>query len=225
MPRTPDTGPDPAERARDVADALTPDHGGTEVNRREFVTLLMAIGGGVVVGGVGGVGIGYWNASKDEVTVVRPPSEVAGADPEMLVFYPKVPIGNLDELEVGTPVMFEYPLAGQTSALVKLGRPALYGVGPDGDVVAFSTRCSHMGWPLDGVFDPENCVFGPCPGHFSTFDATLGGQVALGQATQRLPQVALVIDEEGTIYAEGVLGLIYGYRDNLKDGEPAEVTS
>ncbi len=33
---------------------------------------------------------------------------------------------------------FEYPQEGQTNFLVKLGRPAAGGVGPDGDVVAFS---------------------------------------------------------------------------------------
>lgn len=193
------------------------------MGRRDFLAFMVGGLGGVTFGGLAGWGLAHWNQGEEALTVVSPPTGTAGPG-DVMVFYPRVEVARLGELTVGEPVPFEYPLQGQTASLVKLGKPAQYGLGPDGDIVAFSTKCTHMGWPLDGAFNPEECVFGPCPGHFSTFDAAVGGQVVLGQGTQRLPQVVLVIEDD-VIYAEGVLGLVYGYRNNLLDGDPVEVTA
>ncbi len=55
---------------------------------------------------------------------------------------------------------------------------------------------------------------GPCGCHFTTFDLTHRGMVVIGQATENLPQVTLAIEGDDM----GVLGIIYGYRDNLADG-------
>ena len=192
------------------------------VTRRDFLGFVVGVTGGAALGVLGGLGIAAWT-EDDTMTMVTAPPAGASSD-DMLVFYPRVRVGSLSELQEGVPVAFEYPLKNQPAALVKLGRPAKYGLGPDSDVVAFSTTCTHMGWPLAGQFKPEECVFGPCPGHLTTFDACVGGQVTLGQATQNLPQVVLVIEDD-TIYAEGVLGLIYGYRNNLADGTPLEVAT
>lgn len=41
--------------------------------------------------------------------------------------------------------------------------------------------------------------------------------MVIGQATENLPQVTLAIEGDD-IVATGVLGIIYGYRDNLADG-------
>lgn len=195
----------------------------TTMNRRDFIDFMVGATGGVVFGGLTGWGIAHWNKSTESAVVVSAPAAgVAGAD--VIVLYPRTRIAALSGLETGVPVPFDYPLVGQTAALVKLGKPAQYGLGPDADIVAFSTKCTHMGWPLDGTFNPDECVFGPCPGHFSTFDASVSGQVVLGQASVRLPQIVLAIEDDA-IYAEGTLGLIYGYRMNLLDGEPVEVTA
>ncbi len=191
------------------------------MNRRDFLGLLVGLGGGALLGGLAGIGIGHWRATQNDVAVV---TAGTGGPDSMLVFYPRLRVASLGELQTGQPIAFEYPLVGQTAELVKLGRPAQFGLGPDADIVAFSTRCSHMGWQLDGTFNPEECVFGPCPGHFSTFDATVSGQVVLGQATTNLPQIVLALEDDA-VYAEGVLGLIYGYRQNLFDGTPVEVTT
>ncbi len=223
--------PTPEQRAHEFAEAAatgTSEQGG--IDRRSFIGFVTGLTGGLAAGGLAGIGIGHWLADQeddvviatpqpsDDVAIVTPPTE--GAD--TLIFYPRVKVADLADLEEGTPIPFEYPLVGQRAQLVKLGKPAQYGLGADADIVAFSTICTHMGWPLDGTFDPATCVFGPCPGHFTTFDAAVGGQVTLGQATQRLPQIVLAIEGDA-IYAEGVLGLIYGYRQNLLDGTPVEV--
>ena len=99
--------------------------------------------------------------------------------------------------------------------LVKIDRPAEEGIGPDGDVVAFSTACSHMGAPLDNVYNHEYGMLGPCPLHFSTFDLSKSGMNVMGKASDHLPQVALAVDDNGDIRATGMFGLIYGYPANL----------
>lgn len=191
--------------------------------RRDFLALMVGGVGGGAFGALSGWGLAHWNQGEEAPTVVVAPSGSASSS-DVLVFYPRVEVARLSELTVGEPIAFEYPLKEQTASLVKLGKPAQYGLGPDGDIVAFSTKCTHMGWSLEDTFNPQECVFGPCPGHFSTFDAAVGGQVILGQATQRLPQVVLAIEDD-VVYAEGMLGLIYGYRNNLLDGDPVEATT
>jgi arsenite oxidase small subunit len=98
--------------------------------------------------------------------------------------------------------------------LVKLGRPAGGGVGPDQDIVAFSTLCTHMGGPLGGQYRAPHKVVGPCPLHLTSFDLTRHGMVVAGQATESLPQI--VLETRGDeIWATGVMGLIFGYHANL----------
>ena len=130
--------------------------------------------------------------------------------------YPRRRIGRLSQLKVDQPVAFRYPWVDVYSAnmLVKLGVPAGGGVGPDQDIVAFSTFCTHMGGPLAGQYRGQYKVLGPCPFHLTTFDLTKHGMVAAGQATESLPQI--VLETRGDeIWATGVMGLIYGYHDNL----------
>ena len=109
------------------------------------------------------------------------------------------------------------PLEDHQNFVVKLGDTAWDEVGPDGDIVAFNYLCSHMGGPLNGQYKHEYKMLGPCPFHFSRFDLAKNGTLILGQATQSLPQILLEVDQ-GEVYAVGVTGLVYGYRDNLEDG-------
>ena len=86
------------------------------------------------------------------------------------------------------------------------------GVGPDSDIVAFSTLCPHKGFGLLYIASDQSLN---CPGHYSRFDCEKGGQQIWGQATQNLPQFALRVDDQGDIYAEGVDELIYGRLSNV----------
>jgi len=130
--------------------------------------------------------------------------------------YPRRKIGRLGQLKVDQPVPFRYPWTDVYSSnmLVKLGVPAGGGGGPDQDIVAFSTFCTHMGGPLAGQYRGQYKVLGPCPFHLTTFDLTKHGMVVAGQATESLPQIALETKGE-EIWATGVMGLIYGYHANL----------
>ena len=130
--------------------------------------------------------------------------------------YPRRRIGRLSQLTVDRPVSFQYPWKdfNSTNMLVKLGVPAGGGVGPDQDIVAFSTLCTHMGGPLTGQYRGQYKVLGPCPFHLTTFDLIKHGMVVAGQATESLPQIVLETSGD-ELWATGVMGLIYGYHSNL----------
>ncbi len=133
-----------------------------------------------------------------------------------LASYPRRKVGRVSQLKPDQPVTFQYPWKDvySTNMLVKLGLPAGGGVGPDRDIVAFSTFCTHMGGPLAGQYRGQYKVLGPCPFHLTTFDLTRHGMVAAGQATESLPQIVLEVKGD-EIWATGVMGLIYGYHSNL----------
>lgn len=132
-----------------------------------------------------------------------------------LAGYPRQRIGQISPLKLNQPVEFRYPYDHPNcrSYLIKLGTPAGGGVGPQKDIVAFNSLCTHMGGPLQGRYNAEHQVLGPCPIHLTTFDLTRHGMVISGHATQALPQVMLETERDD-LYAIGVLGLIFGFHDN-----------
>ena len=133
--------------------------------------------------------------------------------------YPRKRIARLSQLTLDTPVDFTYPRDDPYSAsfLVKLGLPAGGGAGPDRDIVAFNYLCTHMGGPLQGQYKAQYHIIGPCPFHLSVYDLTKHGMIVAGSGTESLPQVVLEVEGDD-IYATGVMGLIYGYHDNLPSG-------
>ncbi len=156
------------------------------------------------------------------VALTLPPSLVRqGMSPTLYAQrtdYPREVVGKLSELSIGEPISFRYPWdhPAATNFLLRLPEPAGGGVGPEADVVAFNSFCTHQGGPLAGQFHPELGVAGPCPLHWTTFDLTRHGMVISGHATLGLPQV--VLETEGDdIVAVGVQGLIFSYYDNRVD--------
>lgn len=117
-------------------------------------------------------------------------------------------VARLSALKSGEPHYFDYPQAGDANMLVKLGVAAGGGIGPLADVVAFSTRCSHLGGKLRGALQAGVQVLGPCPRHLTTFDLTRHGLVITGHATASLPQVVLELDGD-EVRAVGMQGLVY----------------
>lgn len=131
------------------------------------------------------------------------------------VDYPSNRLANIADLKTDEPLDIAYPDPDSPGVLLKLGRPAENGVGPDGDIVAFTTLCPHKGFPL--FFSAEDRSFN-CPGHYARFDAEKGGLEIWGHATQNLPQFKLRVDDNGEIFAEGVDELIYGRLSNVLAG-------
>lgn len=126
--------------------------------------------------------------------------------------YPRLKLGSIRQLSREREQLTTYPDQASPVVLVKLGRPAVHGVGPDHDIVAFSRRCSHMGGTLE--FRPNTATF-HCPLHYAMFDAQKGGLLVIGQATDNLPQLELEIDAAGDIFSVGIKGLLYGRQANV----------
>lgn len=130
--------------------------------------------------------------------------------------YPRARVGNLKQLQIGTPVTFAYPDPSAQALLLKLGEEALEGVGPDHDVVAYSVMCTHKGCPV--AYNAADKIL-VCPCHFSTFDPAKDGMMIIGQATERLPRIDLALDDAtGDLFAVGIQGLLYGRAANVITG-------
>lgn len=111
------------------------------------------------------------------------------------------------------PITFQFPDASSPCAAIKMGAPVPGGVGPNKDIVAYSTLCTHMGCPV--AYDADKRTFN-CACHFSMFDAEKGGQMICGQATENLPRIVLEYnDKTDTVTAVAVDGLIYGRQANI----------
>lgn len=148
----------------------------------------------------------------DAAAAVRPgagPRMTPASDP---VAYPVLRLANLAELRVNEPVPVSYPDDRSPGVLIKLGGAVENGVGPDSDVVAYSTQCPHRGNRLFYRADDRTLS---CPGHYSRYDCERGGLLVWGHATQNLPQFKLRVADDGEILAEGVDELIYGRTCNV----------
>ncbi|MGV6820525.1 MAG: arsenate reductase (azurin) small subunit [Parvularcula sp.] len=140
------------------------------------------------------------------------PSAAKPAQGSAQLDYPSTRLAHLSDLRKNVPIDIEYPDADSPGVLIKLGERVEGGVGPDGDIVAYSVLCPHQGWFLNYNADDRTLN---CPGHYSRFDAEAGGQEIWGHATQNLPQFALRVAETGDIYAEGCSDLIFGRVSNV----------
>ena len=148
-------------------------------------------------------------ASVAAATVAVPQGKAA---PAARVSYPSNRLANVSDLKLNEPLNISYPDNDAPGVLLKLGKRVAGGIGPDGDIVGFSTTCPHKGFPLS--YNKSDRTLN-CSGHYSRFDCEAGGQQIWGQATQNLPQYVLRVDAKGDIYAEGVDELLYGRLSNV----------
>jgi arsenite oxidase small subunit len=149
-------------------------------------------------------------AGAAAATVTGTQAQAAPANAQ--VDYPSGKLANVADLAVNEPLDIEYPDADSPGVLIKLGQAVDGGAGPDGDIVAFSTICPHLGFNMSYNSDDRTMN---CPGHFSRFDVESGGQQVWGHATSNLPQFTLRVDDKGDIYAEGASDLIFGRPSNV----------
>lgn len=166
--------------------------------------IFLKLSGTAAVGSVAAVGAGGVSGAQ---AAAAAPAGMANLP------YPKKIVGKSKGLKVNAAVSFNYPDGDSPCALLKVGEPVPGGVGPDHDIVAYSTLCTHMGCPVS--YDATTKSF-RCPCHFSVFDAELGGQMVCGQATENLPRVVLSYDPKSdSVTAVSVDGLIYGRQANV----------
>jgi len=142
--------------------------------------------------------------------------------------FPQLMIANISDLVESQPVSFNYPLEETPNILVKLGVKAAGGVGPDGDIVAYSVVCQHLGCIT--AFIPTGtgpaCASsykapgpeGYCCCHGSVYDLADGAAVIGGPAPRPLPQVILSVDASGNINAIGMTPpTIFGHDTGSND--------
>jgi arsenite oxidase small subunit len=165
-----------------------------DAGRRAFFARTAAISAGVVA------------------TAALPRGVASAAPSPALVVYPSARLANLRDLKVNEPVQISYPDQDSPAVLLKLGAAVEEGVGPDRDIVAFSTLCPHRGFPLNYTAKDRTL---DCPGHYSRFDVEKGGLEMWGHAAQNLPQFTLIVDQGGDIHAVAVDELIYGRLSNV----------
>ena len=129
--------------------------------------------------------------------------------------YPRLRVISLDRLKVNRAHTFDYPLNGQLSVLIDLGRRVPGGVGPKRSIVAYSALCQHMGCPVAYRRQSRELF---CPCHQTRYDPERLGSIIQGLAMRPLPKIRLQV-RNGAVFAVGVDGLIYGRRRNLAPGK------
>ena len=175
-----------------------------DASRRSFLKRSLGVAAVLVVAGVAAVTKSLWTPSSAPTGV-----------------FPKIKVANIADLQTNVYETFDYPLEGESNMIVKLGVAATGGVGPDGDVVAFSIVCQHLGC-IVGYAASNSHTPGPagtCPCHGSVYDLLHGATVASGPAPRPLPQVTLQFDEAtGDIYAVGMgPPTIFGHNTGSSD--------
>jgi arsenite oxidase small subunit len=183
--------------------------------RRNFLKLIVTFSGLLVIGGVAAVAKSITNSAQGTNTVGTKS-------------FPRVKVAQLADLRINQPVVFAYPLDNEPNILVKLGQKADGGVGPDGDLVAFSGVCQHLGciyaFQAPGASPACNASYraagpeGYCCCHGSVFDFLHGAKVLSGPSPRPQPQVLLEVDESGNIYATGMTPpTIFGHNTGSND--------
>jgi len=184
--------------------------------RRNFLKLIVTFSGLLVIGGVAAVAKSIANSAQGTTNPVGTGT------------FPRVRVAQLADLSVNQPVIFAYPLDNEPNILVKLGQKADGGVGPGGDLVAFSGVCQHLGciygFQAPGTSPACNASYsaagpvGYCCCHGSVFDFLNGAKVLSGPSPRPQPQVLLEVDDLGNVYATGMTPpTIFGHNTGSND--------
>ena len=199
--------------------------GNSNKPRRDFLKAALAFSVVLVAGGVAALTRSLWNPSSQ----LTPPSlETSGGSAAPLSF-PRVKVANAGDLKLNQPITFNYPLDNEPNILVRLGKKAQGGVGADGDIVAFSQICQHLGCiygyvspgtspSCDATYNASGPV-GYCCCHGSVFDLANVARVTAGPSPRPQPQVILEFDgSTGDIYATGMTPpTIFGHNTGSND--------
>ena len=171
-----------------------------KLNRRFFLK-----SGGTAAAAIGSVVIPIHSAQA-----ATAPASNAGAT---TLSYPRRPVGKAGTMPTNQAVSFSYPDTSSPCVAIRMGTPVTGGVGPNKDIVAYSSLCTHMGCPV--AYDSGTKTF-KCGCHFSIFDPENSGQMVCGQATENLPMVRLHYDAKNDVVtAVGIDGLLYGRQANV----------
>jgi Rieske Fe-S protein len=140
------------------------------VARREFSKFLVLTSGAFVVGQ-------GWIAAQSLVRRRRPPPA-------------RMRIASASQLAPGEAMMFAYPGEHDACLLIRL---------PDGALVAYSQKCTHLSCAVIPEVDKGILR---CPCHEGIFDLASGRNIA-GPPPRPLPRIEIEVDGDD-VYATGV---------------------
>jgi arsenite oxidase small subunit len=230
-------------------------------SRRRFLKLSLVVGLVLAVGGIASVARSLFSPPTPEPGPPPPSTQTVtetvtvgstgasgttststeGSSSTGVSPFPRVKVANASDLAGGQTVTFNYPIDNTPNLLAKLGQKADGGVGPDGDIVAFSQVCQHLGciWGYVPTSGSPKCdssykaasPVGYCCCHGSVYDLANGALVLEGPSPRPQPQVTLEYDSAtGDIYATGmgpptIFGHDTGSNDVLNDLQGGTVVS
>src|SRR5437762_11374452 len=94
--------------------------------------------------------------------VAAPPAAPGAASAAETPRYPVLTIAPLKDIGAGATISFAYPDRPSPAMLLRLAAPAVGGLGPNQEIGAYSTLCTHKGCP--GPPKPERkMLLLPCP--------------------------------------------------------------
>lgn len=109
---------------------------------------------------------------------------------QALLVYPPVKIDGAERVMPGSYLYFSYPKAGDAAVLVRT---------TDGQYLAYSRKCAHLGCSVD--FDEAHrCL--TCPCHRGVYDSRTG-YVMYGPPPRPLDQIVLQMRAGGQVWAVG----------------------
>ena len=192
---------------------------GTSSSRRNFLKFATVASALLAVGGIGAV-------LKSITNTAPPTAAITGTS--ALMQFPRVKVAELSDLTIDQPISFNYPLDNEPNILVKLGTKADGGVGPKGDIVAFSSICQHLGciYGFQAAGSSPSCnpsykadrPVGYCCCHGSVYDFLNKANVIAGPSQRPQPQVLLEVDSSGNIFATGMgPPTIFGHNTGSND--------
>jgi cytochrome b6-f complex iron-sulfur subunit len=112
------------------------------------------------------------------------------AEGQSLLAYPPVKIEGAERVMPGSSLYFDYPNKSDPAVLLRA---------MDGQYLAFSRKCAHLGCSID--FDKaQRCLVCPC--HRGVYDARTG-YVVYGPPPRPLDQIILQVRAGGEIWAVG----------------------
>lgn len=119
-------------------------------------------------------------------------SEVSGRKDQQqnLLAYPPTKIDGAERVMPGSYLYFNYPKANDPAVLLRT---------TDGQYLAYSRKCAHLGCSID--YDPSaRCL--RCPCHRGVYDAR-NGYVMYGPPPKPLDQIVLQMRAGGEVWAVG----------------------
>jgi Rieske Fe-S protein len=212
--------------------AVKPDAGDDVDETRRNVLKLAGVGALILAGGgLGAASIQYVQPPTIGLTSY-PKTQLIDANGKALTVKG---VESEYDVTTSDLYLFNYPLRNEPNFFLNLApangqapspsNPGAWnvpgGVGTNGSIVAFSAICQHLGCPAPAIayYPPQTCskVFNTpnspaqpfylhCSCHGSTYDPANSASNLTGPAVLPLPQVTLVTDTDGNLFATGLSG-------------------